>query len=133
MTKSIFMGIVVVIVTACNPSTKNKKDMTAQTNQIEMVEITTFQLNEGISIEVFTKAVETMHEQFLAKQAGFKKRTLTVSEDGKWTDIVFWEDQGSFESAMQKAESSQHTIPFMEKIDFNSVKMLTTKPVLITE
>jgi len=133
MTKSIFNWLVAVIATACNPSTQNKKDMTAQTNHIGMVEITTFQLNEGISTEEFTTAAERMQEQFLAKQSGFLKRTLTVSEDGVWTDIVFWEDQGSFELAMQKAESAEHTLPFMDKIDFNSVKMLTTKPILISE
>jgi len=133
MTKSIFIGLAAVIATACNPSTQKQKDITAQTNQFGMVEITSFQLKEDISIEKFTKAAESMQEQFLAKQSGFLKRTLTVSEDGVWTDIVFWKDQGSFETAMQKAESSEHTLPFMDKIDFNSVKMMTTKPVLITE
>lgn len=73
-----------------------------------------------------------MQKDFLKKQSGFKKRTLNVSQDSMWTDIVYWQDQQSAEKTMQLAEKSE-LVTFVGKIDLNSVKMNLTKPILIEE
>jgi hypothetical protein len=98
-----------------------------------MVEITTFKLNQGVTISDFEQVARTMQKDFLEKQNGFVKRTLTVSQDSIWTDIVFWQDKHNVEEAMKVAETSEYVLPFMEKIDFNSVKMNLTSPIIIEE
>jgi hypothetical protein len=74
-----------------------------------------------------------MQKDFLESQNGFIKRTLTVTEDSIWTDVVFWKDQQSAEKSMKLAETSELVLPFMEKIDFSSVKMSLSTPVIIEE
>lgn len=98
-----------------------------------MVEITTFKLNQGVTRKDFEISARSMQKDFLEKQNGFIKRTLTVSEDSTWTDVVFWKDQESAEKTMKLSETSELVLPFMEKIDFNSVKMNLTTPVIIEE
>ncbi len=107
--------------------------MTTNARQAGIVEVTTFQLRAGVEAQDFEAAARAMQKGFLALQTGFLKRTLTVSQDGTWTDIVYWEDQESAEKAMQMAEQSELVMPFMEKIDFNSVKMNLTTPILSAE
>jgi hypothetical protein len=133
MNRSILIGLVTAFMMSCNPSTQNKKEMTMEQQKTGMVEITTFKLNRGVAVADFEQAAMAMQKDFLKKQNGFIKRTLTVSADSIWTDIVFWKDQQSAEKTMKLAETSELVLPFMEKIDFNSVKMNLTSPVIIEE
>lgn len=107
--------------------------MTMEQQTTGMVEITTFKLNLGITEKDFEQSARSMQKDFLEKQNGFIKRTLTVSEDSTWTDVVFWIDRQSAEKTMKIAETSELVLPFMEKIDFLSVKMNLTMPVIIEE
>jgi hypothetical protein len=133
MNKSILIGLATAFIMSCNPSTQNKKEMKIEQQTVGMVEITTFKLNQGVSTKDFEKSARSMQKDFLEKQNGFIKRTLTVSEDSIWTDIVFWQDKHNVEEAMKVAETSEYVLPFMEKIDFNSVEMNLTTPVIIEE
>lgn len=133
MNRIILIGLATAFMMSCNPSTQNKKEMTMKHQTTGMVEITTFKLNQGVTAKDFEQSARAMQKDFLEKQNGFIKRTLTVSEDGIWTDVVFWEDQLSAEKTMKLAETSELVLPFMEKIDFNSVKMSLTTPVIIEE
>ena len=63
-----------------------------------------------------------MQTSFLNNQDGFVKRTLVKGENG-WTDIVYWKNPQSMQTAMQKAASAVEVAPFMQMIDFKSVKM----------
>jgi hypothetical protein len=107
--------------------------MTMEQQMTGMMEITTFKLNQGVTEKDFEQSARAMQKDFLEKQNGFIKRTLTVSEDSVWTDIVFWKDQHSAQKTMKLAETSELVLPFMEKIDFNSVKVSPTTPVIIEE
>jgi hypothetical protein len=98
-----------------------------------MVEITTFKLNNGVSSADFVKSAEQMQNDFLKRQEGFINRTLTHSGDTLWTDIVYWTNKDSHSQAMQIAEKTEAVIPFMEKIDFKSVIMNLTNPMLNNE
>ena len=133
MNKSILIGLATAFLMSCNQSTQNKKEMTMEQQMTGMVEITTFKLNQGVTAKDFEKSARVMQKDFLEKQNGFIKRTLTVSEDSIWTDLVFWKDQESAEKTMKLSETSKLVLPFMEKIDFNSVKMHLTTPVIIEE
>jgi len=130
----IYIGLVTVLTAACNPSTqKNKKEMTTDLKKTGMVEITTFKLKKGVFIKDFEKAALSMQKEFLEKQNGFLKRTLTVSQDSIWNDMVCWADQKSFEKTSALAEKSILVLPFMEKIDFKSVKINLNTPIIIEE
>lgn len=89
MNRLIYIGLVTALTTACNPSTQNQEEMTMQVKKTGMVEITTFKLNQGVSVNDFEK------------------------------------------SAL--VENSELVLPFMEKIDYNSVKMNLTIPILMEE
>jgi len=134
MIRLILIGLATAVITACNPSTqKNKKEMTTDLKKTGMVEITTFKLKKGVFIKDFEKAALSMQKEFLEKQNGFLKRTLTVSQDSIWNDMVCWADQKSFEKTSALAEKSILVLPFMEKIDFKSVKINLNTPIIIEE
>lgn len=133
MTKLIFIGLAAAFFAACNPNTQNHQEMKTEFKATGMVEVTTFRLNEGVKPTDFEKAALAMQKAFLEKQKGFIKRTLCVSQDSLWTDIVHWQDQQSFENVSGLAEKSELVLPFIEKIDFTSVKMTLAKPILIGE
>ena len=133
MNRIILIGLATAFMMSCNPSTQNKKELTMEQQTIGMLEITTFKLKLGVTEKDFEQSARSMQKDFLEKQNGFIKRTLTVSEDSTWTDVVFWNDRESAEKTMKIAETSELVLPFMEKIDFNSVKMNLTTPVIIEE
>jgi hypothetical protein len=133
MNNSILIGLATTLMMSCNPSTQNKKEMKIKQQTTGMVEITTFKLNQGVSEKNFEQSARAMQKNFLEKQNGFIKRTLTVAKDSIWTDVVFWKDQQSAEKTMKLSETSELVLPFMEKIDVNSVKMNLTTPVIIEE
>lgn len=133
MNRIILFGLATAFMVSCNTSTQNKKEMTMEYQKAGMVEITTFKLYQGVNEKDFEQSARDMQKDFLVKQNGFIKRTLTVSQDSIWTDVVFWKDKQSAEKTMKLAETSELVLPFMEKIDFNSVKMNFTTPVIIEE
>jgi hypothetical protein len=133
MNRIILIGLATDFMMSCNPSTQNKKGMTMEKQMTGMVEITTFKLNPGVTAKDFQQSARSMQKDFLESQNGFIKRTLTVTEDSIWTDVVFWKDQQSAEKSMKLAETSELVLPFMEKIDFSSVKMSLSTPVIIEE
>ncbi len=133
MNRIILIGLATAFMMSCNTSTQNKKEMTMEQQTTGMVEITTFKLNKGVAAKDFEQSARAMQKNFLEKQNGFIQRTLTVSEDSIWTDVVFWTNKESHGTAMQIAEKSETVVPFMGKIDFNSVKMRLTNPVIIGE
>jgi hypothetical protein len=133
MNRIFLVGLSTVLFISCKLSTQNKKEMKTEQQKTAKVEITTFKLNQGVTEKDFEQSARAMQKDFLEKQNGFIKRTLTVSEDSVWTDIVFWKNQEGAEKTMKLAETSELVLPFVEKIDFNSVKMSHTTPVIIEE
>jgi type IV pilus biogenesis protein CpaD/CtpE len=134
MKKVILTMAIAASLIACNQTqTETQKQMIEQKQTIGLVELITFRLNKGISNNDFVKSAEQMENDFLKNQNGFIKRTLTISGDTLWTDIVFWENQESHSKAMQMAEKSEKVMPFMRKIDFNTVKMSLNKPMISNE
>ena len=87
-----------------------------------IVELTRFQLREGVSEAEFLMATGQMQAAFLDRQPGFLRRTLVKSESG-WTDVIWWEEEAAHAAAMQAAEQDAAVAPFMQMIDFNRVEM----------
>jgi hypothetical protein len=132
MKKTILTLLTFTMLNACNQSTDETQKQQPKF-KIGLIEITTFKLNKGVSSNDFIKSAEQMQKDFLVNQDGFIKRTLTNSCDTLWTDIVYWENQEMQTAAMKFAEKTPQVMPFMEKIDFSSVKMTLTKPIISTE
>ncbi len=132
MKKVILTVLAVATLTSCNQS-KNETQKQMEKQTANLVELTTFKLNKEVTSDDFVKSASQMQTDFLQHQKGFIKRTLTVSGDTLWTDIVYWENQESHEKAMKIAEKSEKVMPFMTKIDFNSVKMNLSKPMFTNE
>ena len=133
MDQLIFLGLVIIILSACTPSTQSKKEMTMEPQKPGLVEITSFKLNRGVTEKDFEASARAVQKNFMEKQDGFINRTLTVSQDSIWTDVVFWKDQQSIENTMELAGSSELVMDMMEKVDSSSVKMSLTTPVIIKE
>jgi type IV pilus biogenesis protein CpaD/CtpE len=134
MKKVILTVMTIATLSACNQSkseTQNKMEETKP--KTGLIELTTFKLNKEVESIDFVKSAEQMQRDFLNQQKGFIKRTLTCSGDTLWTDIVYWENAELQSNAMKLAEKSTQIMPFMEKIDFSSVKMTLTKPMFTTE
>ena len=104
-------------ISSCS-NAQNSSHMTEATT----VELTSFKLVEGADEAKFIDAANQMQNTFLNDQEGFVKRTLVKGENG-WTDIVYWKSPQSMQNAMKKAESSAEVAPFMQMINFESVRM----------
>jgi hypothetical protein len=113
---------------SCNSS---KKEVNNQ--PVGCIEITSFKLNPGIAKADFLNSAHQMQVDFLKNQAGFIDRTLTLSGDSLWIDIVYWQNEDSQSKAMQLAEKTPSIMPFIEKINFNSIKMSLTKPQIASK
>ncbi len=132
MKRTVLTVISIALFCACNPS-KNETKMEQSNLKTGMIELTTFKINKGVTSADFVKSAEQMQKDFLSKQKGFIKRTLSQSGDTLWTDIVYWENEEMHGNALKLAEKTPQIMPFMEKIDFSSVKMTLTKPMFTTE
>ncbi len=134
MKKVILTVMTITALNACNQSKTEIQNKVEETkSKIGLIELTTFKLNKGVVSGDFVKSAEQMQKDFLTQQKGFIKRILTNSGDTLWTDIVCWENEELQSNAMKLAEKSTQIMPFMEKIDFSSVKMTLTKPMFTTE
>ena len=112
-----FVITLIIGISSCS-NAQNSSKMTA----ITTVELTSFKLIEGVDEDKFIEVANKMQSSFLNDQEGFVKRTLVKGENG-WTDIVYWKNHQSMQNAMKKAESSAEVAPFMQMINFESVKM----------
>ena len=112
-----FVITLIIGISSCS-NAQNSSQMT----EITTVELTSFKLIEGVDEDKFIEVANKMQSSFLNDQEGFVKRTLVKGENG-WTDIVYWKDHQSMQNAMKKAESSAEVAPFMQMINFESVKM----------
>ena len=59
-----------------------------------VIEMVLFKVKEGIEIEFAQKELIKVND-FLAEQEGFISRKISLSDDGQFLDIVFWEDMNT--------------------------------------
>ena len=92
--------------------------MTDQT----IAEIVTFRLTGGTDPRAFAEAAHAM-EPFLQTTGGFLARSLSVDDNGAWTDHILWATAGHAARAAARISTIAAANPFMAMIDGPSVQM----------
>lgn len=102
---------------ACSDGQQN-----GQSAKANVVEIVTFKLREGASVDAFRTANQNVEDGHVSKQPGFISRKTARNEEG-WLVVVEWEDVESAELSMQSFADAPATKSFMEVIDPASMRM----------
>ncbi len=82
----------------------------------KIVERVSFKPANGVSGEETKSAMEAMN-QFVNAQPGFISRTTSVSADGEFLDLVYWEDLHSAQQASEKAMKDESLLQHFQVID----------------
>jgi len=95
--------------------------MTKPTKHI--MEVTTFNVKNGISTAVFNKRDAEITSDYTSKQAGFIKRISGVTESGEIGVIVFWESLANADASMNKFMKDQSVADYANMIDGPTMKL----------
>ena len=66
-----------------------------------------FRLREGISEDDLARSSDDFEEQFVRKQEGILRRILVKDSDGRYADIVFFEDSAAIDRVIEAEQSSE--------------------------
>jgi len=72
-----------------------------------IIEVAEIHLAAGKTEADLIKASENFQKEFLDGQPGFVRRFLTRAEQGRYADVVIWEDRDSARAIMEKASTSE--------------------------
>lgn len=87
-----------------------------------IAEIVSFEVTVGTSVaSVFDAAEETL--EYLKEQPGFQRRTLSMGEDGSWTDHVLWSDMDAATKAASNFMQAECNQAFIKMINPKTMKM----------
>jgi hypothetical protein len=89
---------------------------------MHVLEVVKFKLNEGVTREKFLEGVSKTNA-YISSSKGFIERSVGVSKEDVWTDIVKWEDMESALHAAEAFSKSAEGVEFMAMIDMNSAEM----------
>ena len=81
-----------------------------------VIEMVLFKVKEGIEIELAQKELSKVND-FLSEQEGFISRKISISDDGQFLDIVFWEDMNTAMAAANKIMQSPDAMKIFSIID----------------
>jgi len=87
-----------------------------------IAEIVTFRVTSGTTKAQFIAAAKQT-EAFVTAAPGFISRTLTLGEDGIWTDYILWRDRTSARQMAAAFMNEPSVMPFMQAIDPQTVVM----------
>ncbi|WP_299687094.1 hypothetical protein [uncultured Tateyamaria sp.] len=82
---------------------------------LPVAEIVTFRLVEGTDPAAFVAAAKAMGP-FLRGTGAFVRRTLSVDNDGLWTDHILWSSQDTAIAASNAMFEQPEARPFMAMI-----------------
>ena len=94
------------------------EDMT----KASVVEIATFELADGVSVEDFAKLDARVASEHVSKQPGFVARSSGASETG-WVAIVYWESAADSEASMASFAGAEAAADFMGNLDASTLSM----------
>ena len=97
-------------------------DMSRGAQADTVAEIVTFRLTEGADASAFAQAAGGM-SPFLRSTGAVLSRTLSVDEDGLWTDYIVWTSMQEAKAAAAEVMKEPGAAPFMQMIDPASVNM----------
>jgi len=84
--------------------------------QAETIEIVIFNTKESVSAEQLIKSAQNMRTT-LATWEGYQSRELVDLGEGKWADVVHWDNMESATLAQEKAMKSEVCLSFFALID----------------
>jgi len=87
-----------------------------------ILELVTFKLAKGISDKEFLAENEHLNN-WVKTQPGFEYRALAKTNEGSWTDTVFWQDMETANAAQQSFGEEPSLQGMMKVIDMESVKV----------
>ena len=87
-----------------------------------ILETVTFKIHDHISQNQFMVLAEKFNE-YLNECDGFISRRLSLTESGRWVDIVEWEDLKFAKSSASKFWDDPVAVDFTEAIDGLSVSI----------
>lgn len=67
------------------------------------IEFASFTTAKGVDEETLIAAADALQNEFLSQQKGFVRRDLVRIAEGRWADVIYWENRESVEQAMQYA------------------------------
>jgi len=111
--KKLTLCLITIWAFAC--SGKMEKMETAK-----IIEMVNFSINKGIDIEEGKSAMISLSD-FVSKQPGFIGRKTSISEEGRFLDIVYWADLESALRASEKAMKDESLRRVFEIIDQESM------------
>ena len=71
-----------------------------------IIEWAPFRVVEGVSEQQLLLASRDLQEAFLDGRPGFVRRELLRGSEGRWVDLVYWEDERSARAAQEAASAS---------------------------
>lgn len=86
------------------------------------IEIARVKNKSDIQPEDFEKALQSL-DDFIGRQAGFISRQLGVDEQGRWCDIVHWQDLQSAKKAADQVMQSESCLAVFAMMDETSLEM----------
>ncbi len=123
--------IVITAITLFGCNTQSKLNMAKQKKEVGIIEVVIFKTNQGFSEQEVIEAANAVNP--VVKQfEGFISRKLAVSEDGTWTDIVYWTDLASAKHAGEQVMKSKTCQKFFSMIDEKSMQFMHQTPVIDT-
>lgn len=87
-----------------------------------VIEIATFALAEGVSVEAFTPIDHAVEVEHVSKQPGFLSREVG-SDGSNWLVIVHWESAEAAQASMDSFASAPAAAEFMAKMDASTMSM----------
>jgi len=87
-----------------------------------VLELVTFKLLEGTSEQAFLTENENLNH-WVKSQPGFEYRALAKTDDGSWTDTVFWQDMASAKAAQENFTKQKSLEGMLKLLDMASVKV----------
>ncbi|MGC3936646.1 hypothetical protein ACOTTU_02450 [Roseobacter sp. EG26] len=96
---------------------------------VTVAEVVTFRLAEGVERDVFLKAAGDI-EPFLRASGAVISRTLSVDEDGLWTDHIVWTSMSAAKQTAEELMAHPEAMPMMQAIEEGSASMRHASIVL---
>ena len=87
-----------------------------------VVEIATFDLAEGVSVDAFAPVDAQVEADHVSQQPGFVSRETGVT-DGKWVAIVHWESLEDAQASMDSFATAPAAADFMSMMDVSTMVM----------
>jgi hypothetical protein len=86
-----------------------------------VLEITTFRLTEGVSVEEFLLADKAVQQEVFPNTRGYLRRTTAQASDGEWVVVVLWWGEIEIEEFNARVINEPLQEAFDELIDRSTI------------